>query len=96
MPMFAYTARDMSGKQVTGTVEANAERDVAALLSEKSLFPVEVKAGYWCTAGNFRAKASQASSNGDVLLAIGSTAARRRTNDPLTHCDGRSNKQRNS
>ncbi|MDB4540611.1 type II secretion system F family protein [bacterium] len=43
--MFAYTARDMSGKQVTGTVEANAERDVAALLSEKSLFPVEVKAG---------------------------------------------------
>ncbi|MDB4475026.1 type II secretion system F family protein [bacterium] len=35
----------MSGKQVTGTVEANAERDVAALLSEKSLFPVEVKAG---------------------------------------------------
>lgn len=45
MPMFAYTARDMSGKQVTGTVEANAERDVAALLSEKSLFPVEVKAG---------------------------------------------------
>lgn len=44
MPTFAYTARDMSGKQVTGTVEANAERDVASILSEKSLFPVEVKA----------------------------------------------------
>ena len=44
MPMFAYTARDMSGKQVSGTVEANAERDVAGILSEKSLFPVEVKA----------------------------------------------------
>ena len=44
MPTFAYTARDMSGKQVTGTVEANAERDVAGILSEKSLFPVEVKA----------------------------------------------------
>ena len=43
MPMYAYTARDMSGKQVTGTVEANAERDVAGILSEKSLFPVEVK-----------------------------------------------------
>ncbi|MCP4940995.1 MAG: type II secretion system F family protein, partial [Planctomycetaceae bacterium] len=43
MPMFAYTARDMSGKQVTGTVEANAEREVAGILSEKSLFPVEVK-----------------------------------------------------
>ena len=44
MPIFAYTARDMSGKQVTGTVEANAEREVAGILSEKSLFPVEVKA----------------------------------------------------
>ena len=44
MPTFAYTARDMSGKQVTGTVEANAERDVAGILSEKSLFPVAVKA----------------------------------------------------
>ena len=43
MPMFAYTARDMSGKQVTGTVEANGEQDVAAILSEKSLFPVNVK-----------------------------------------------------
>lgn len=30
MPMFAYTARDMSGKQVTGTVEANAERESLA------------------------------------------------------------------
>ncbi len=44
MPNFAYTARDMSGKQVSGTVEANAEREVAGILSEKSLFPVEVKA----------------------------------------------------
>lgn len=43
MPTFAYTARDMTGKQVTGTVEANAEREVAGILSEKSLFPVEVK-----------------------------------------------------
>ena len=44
MPMFAYTARDRSGKQVSGTVEANAEREVAGILFEKSLFPVEVKA----------------------------------------------------
>ncbi len=43
MPIFAYTARDMSGKQVTGTVEANGENDVAAILAEKSLFPVNVK-----------------------------------------------------
>lgn len=43
MPTFAYTARDMSGKQITGTLEATGEREVAALLSERSLFPVSVK-----------------------------------------------------
>ena len=43
MPTFAYTARDMSGKQVSGTVEANGEREVAAILSERSLFPVNVE-----------------------------------------------------
>ncbi|NNE01498.1 MAG: type II secretion system F family protein [Pirellulaceae bacterium] len=43
MPTFAYTARDMSGKQVTGTVEATGEREVAAILSERSLFPVNVQ-----------------------------------------------------
>ena len=42
MPSFTYTARDMTGKQVTGTVEANSERDVATILSERSLFPVHV------------------------------------------------------
>jgi general secretion pathway protein F/type IV pilus assembly protein PilC len=43
MPTFAYTARDMTGKQVTGTLEASGEREVAAILSERSLFPVNVK-----------------------------------------------------
>ncbi len=43
MPTFAYTARDMTGKQVTGTLEAAGEREVAAILSERSLFPVNVK-----------------------------------------------------
>ena len=43
MPTFAYTARDISGKQITGTLEANGEREVAAMLSEQSLFPVKVK-----------------------------------------------------
>ncbi|TWT82225.1 Type II secretion system protein F [Planctomycetes bacterium CA13] len=42
MPTFAYTARDMTGKQVTGTIEANGPREVTAILSEKSLFPVHV------------------------------------------------------
>lgn len=44
MPVFAYTARDMSGKTVTGSIEAANEREVAALLSEKSLFPSKVAA----------------------------------------------------
>ena len=43
MPKFAYTARDMTGKQVSGTLEANGEREVAALLADQSLFPVNVE-----------------------------------------------------
>ena len=43
MPTFAYTARDMMGKQVNGTLEAAGEREVATILSERSLFPVNVK-----------------------------------------------------
>jgi len=43
MPTFAYTARDMTGKQITGTIEANGEREVTAILSERSLFPVQVR-----------------------------------------------------
>ncbi len=44
MPTFAYTARDMAGKTVSGTIQATNEREVAALLSEKSLFPSKVNA----------------------------------------------------
>lgn len=44
MPTFAYTARDMAGKTVSGSIEAANEREVAALLSEKSLFPSKVSA----------------------------------------------------
>ncbi len=43
MPTFAYTARDMTGKQVNGILEANGEREVAALLADQSLFPVNVQ-----------------------------------------------------
>ncbi|TWT51256.1 Type II secretion system protein F [Rubripirellula amarantea] len=43
MATFSYTARDMTGKLVTGSLEANNERDVAVMLSERSLFPVNVK-----------------------------------------------------
>ena len=44
MPTYAYTARDMAGKTVTGSIEAANEREVASLLSEKSLFPSKVSA----------------------------------------------------
>lgn len=44
MPEFAYTARDAQGAKVTGTVAATSERDVLTILSNQSLFPVEVSA----------------------------------------------------
>jgi type II secretory pathway component PulF len=43
MPTFDYTARDMSGKQITGSVEATSEREVTTILADRSLFPVNVK-----------------------------------------------------
>ena len=43
MPDFSYTARDMSGEKVSGTLSALTERDVVNLLTGKSLFPIEVK-----------------------------------------------------
>ncbi|MCH7726841.1 MAG: type II secretion system F family protein [Planctomycetes bacterium] len=42
MPEFAYTARDLQGQKVTGTVSANTEREALGVLSGQSLFPVEV------------------------------------------------------
>ena len=42
MPNFAYTARDMEGNRVTGTLAAATEREVISLLTAKSLFPIEV------------------------------------------------------
>jgi general secretion pathway protein F/type IV pilus assembly protein PilC len=44
MPDFAYTALDADGRQVSGQLAAGTEREALALLDEKSLFPVEVKA----------------------------------------------------
>ncbi len=43
MPTFAYIARDMSGKQISGTLDAAGQREAATMLAERSLFPVEVK-----------------------------------------------------
>jgi general secretion pathway protein F/type IV pilus assembly protein PilC len=44
MPDFAYIARDLTGQKVSGSVSAATEREVIAILSGRSLFPVEVTA----------------------------------------------------
>ena len=42
MPDFTYTARNLSGEMITGSMTANTERDVINALSGQSLFPVKV------------------------------------------------------
>ena len=42
MPEFAYVARDLAGKRVSGRVEANTQNEVLAVLDQKALFPVTV------------------------------------------------------
>lgn len=43
MPDFAYVARDVQGKRVTGTVAAGSEREAVAVLSGRSLFPLKIQ-----------------------------------------------------
>ena len=43
MPDFAYIARNLSGKKITGRIAASTEREAVTLLSGQSLFPIEVK-----------------------------------------------------
>jgi len=43
MPEFRYTARDQSGQQTSGTVTAANRREAAAILSGRSVFPLEVE-----------------------------------------------------
>ncbi len=42
MPDYQYIARELSGKQVTGTLTANSEKEVLSSLASRSLFPVQV------------------------------------------------------
>ncbi|TWT94197.1 type II secretion system F family protein [Neorhodopirellula pilleata] len=42
MPSFSYTARDLTGKAVTGVIEAASAREATTLLSAKDLFPTKV------------------------------------------------------
>ena len=43
MPNFAYTARDLRGKRVAGTLSAGTQREAIAQLSSQSLFPLSVQ-----------------------------------------------------
>ena len=40
MQEFAYTARDMKGQDVNGLITADSRSDVMALLTDRSLFPI--------------------------------------------------------
>ena len=42
MPDFAYTARDLQGQKITGTLSASSEREALTVLSGRSLFPLEI------------------------------------------------------
>ncbi len=43
MPDFAYIARDLAGKQLTGKLSANTEREALAQLDAKALYPVKIE-----------------------------------------------------
>lgn len=42
MPDFDYTARELSGKQVAGTLTAGSEKDALAVLQSQGLFPMQI------------------------------------------------------
>lgn len=60
MPEFAYTARNMTGEIVNGSLTANSEREVVTLLSGQSLFPIKVTASKKAASGQvFGGKVSE-------------------------------------
>ena len=42
MPEFRYQARELTGRQVSGTLTATSEKDALAVLASRSLFPISV------------------------------------------------------
>src|SRR4051812_13936405 len=42
MPDFKYKARELSGREVSGTLAAASEQEVVSTLSGKSLFPTQI------------------------------------------------------
>ena len=51
MPEFAYTARAANGRDVAGLISAETKRDVLALLTDRSLFPMSVEPSKGKSAG---------------------------------------------
>ena len=51
MPEFAYTARDMTGQKVSGTVSAGTQREALSTLSARDVLPLVVAADRPVTAG---------------------------------------------
>lgn len=58
MPDFAYTARDLSGKKLSGTIFANTKADAASQLGAKSLFPIELNEAKAASAISFGGRVS--------------------------------------
>ncbi len=56
MPDFTYTARDMTGKRVSGMVTAGTQHEALALLDAKALFPLQVAAAKEKARGRRRVK----------------------------------------
>lgn len=44
MPDFTYTARNLTGERVSGVISAGSEREAAAVLSARELFPLQLAA----------------------------------------------------
>ena len=42
MPDFAFVARDVAGKRISGTIAAGSQREAISLLSGKNLFPLQI------------------------------------------------------
>jgi type II secretory pathway component PulF len=79
MPDFTYIARSPAGEKVTGTVAAGSEREVLAILTGKSLFPIEVTVGRQeAKAGFFRRISGQT-----LATTYGQLAALLRSGVPL-------------
>ncbi len=80
MPDFAYTARDLTGAKITGSVSAASEREVVNVLSGQALFPIEItpeqiSAGRW--------RLFKGVSTGQLTLFYGQLASLLRSGVPL-------------